>query len=176
MNNLYFACLDCKVYVDAGYRWAFWSLEEPGLVARGRRVSVESVLSAGEYWKPYKTESADWLYKNVLPSVDLFLRSHNTHAVIYGALADFLPGDGDGFLDWLQLGFMPQLLPRYFVEYLGLKTWDEVRSFVAVQESTPWWWMLEWDNLHDKVRNKFQELIDSQTVKPQSCCARRGAT
>jgi uncharacterized protein len=23
MNNLYFACTDCKTYTDAGYRWAY---------------------------------------------------------------------------------------------------------------------------------------------------------
>ena len=67
---------------------------------------------------------------------------------------------------------MPQLLPRYFAEYLGLKTWDEVRSFVAGQGSEPWWWMLDWDNLHNKARKKFQELIDSKAVKRQVCCAR----
>ena len=164
MNNLYFACTDCKVYVDAGYRWAYWSLEEPAVVRRGRPVSVESVLAAEEYWTPYKTESADWLYEKVLPSVRHFLERHKHHRIIYGNMADFLPSDGEGFLDWLQLGFMPQLLPRYFVEHLGLKTWDDVRSFIAGQESEPWWWLLEWDNLHNKARKKFQELIDSESV------------
>jgi hypothetical protein len=172
MNNLYFACIDCKVYVDAGYGWAYWSLEEPGVVRRGRPVSVESVLSAKEYWTPSRTESADWLYEKVLPSVRYFLERHTDHTVIYGCIADFLPFDGEGFLDWLQLGFMPQLLPRYFVEYLGLKTWDEVRNFIADQESEPWWWMLEWDDLHDKARKKFQELIKSAAVDRQVCCAR----
>jgi hypothetical protein len=161
MNNLYFACMDCKVYVDAGYRWAYWWLEEPGVVARGESISVESVLSAREYWTPSETESADWLYEEVLPSTRHFLERHKSHRVIYGQMEDFLPFNGEGFLDWLQLGFMPQLLPRYFVECLGLKTWDEVRNFVAGQESAPWWWMLEWENLHNKARKKFQELIDS---------------
>ena len=172
MNNLYFACTDCKVYLDAGYRWAYWLLEEPGVVSRGQPVSVDAVLSAKGYWTPSRTESADWLYEKVLPSVRHFLERHKNHPIIYGNLADFLSVDGEDFLDWLQLGFMPQLLPRYFVEYLGLKTWDEVRIFIAGQESAPWWWMLEWDGLHDKARKKFQELIDSTTVEPQVCCAR----
>jgi hypothetical protein len=175
MNNLYFACMDCKVYLDAGYLWAYWSLEEPGVVRRGRHVSVESVLSAKEYWSPSKTESADWLYEKVLPSVGDFLERHKDHPVIYGQMADFLQLDGEGFLDWLQLGFMPQLSPRYFIEYLGMKTWDEVCSFIACQESAPWWWMLEWDNLHDKARRKFQELIDSGRFHEQICCARNCA-
>ena len=172
MNNLYFACTECKVYVDAGYGWAFWSLEEPGVVCRGRLVCVEAVLSAKDYWTPSRTESADWLYDKVLPSVRKFLDRHGRHSIIYGCISDFLPADGEGFLDWLQLGFMPQLLPRYFVEYLGLKTWDEVRLFVANQESAPWWWMLDWDNLHDKARRKFQELIDSPAANRRACCAR----
>ena len=172
MHNLYFACMDCKVYVDAGYRWAYWSLEETGVVRRGGPVSVEKVMSAKEYWTPYKTESADWLYEKVLPSVRRFLERHKGHSITYGNQADFLPSDGEGFLDWLQLGFMPQLLPRYFAEYLGLKTWDDVRSFVAGQEGEPWWWMLDWDDLHNKARKKFQELIESEPVNRQVCCAR----
>jgi hypothetical protein len=172
MDNLYFACIDCKVYLDAGYGWAYWSLEEPGVVRRGSTVSVETVLSAKEYWTPFRTESAEWLYEEVLPSARHFLERHKRHRIVYGNTADFLPFDGEGFLDWLQVGFMPQMLPRYFVEYLGLKTWDEVRSFIAGQQSPPWWWMLEWEGLHDKARKKFQELIDSGAVTRQTCCAR----
>ena len=54
----------------------------------------------------------------------------------------------DGLLDWMQVGFLPLLLPRYFVERLGFKTWDEVASFIARQDNVPWWWMLDWDDLH----------------------------
>ena len=167
MNNIYFACTDCKVYVDAGYRWAYWSLEETGVVRRGEPVSAESVLSAEEYWTPSKTESADWLYNEVLPAVRFFLREHESHHIIFGNTADFLPPDGEGFLDWMQVGFEPQLLPRYFVEQLGLKTWEQVRSFIAKQDAAPWWWMLEWEGLHDKVRRKFQELIESRNFSHQ---------
>ena len=46
MNNLYFACCDCKIYIDAGYRWAYWELEEARIVARRKPVDVESVLKA----------------------------------------------------------------------------------------------------------------------------------
>jgi hypothetical protein len=160
-SNLYFACTDCKVYVDAGYGWAHWSLEETGAVRRGEAASVESVLSAQEYWTPSKTDSADWLYKEVLPAVRCFLREHEHHSIIFGNTADFLPADGCGFLDWMQVGFEPQLLPRYFVEHLGLKSWEQVRGFVADQEAPPWWWLLEWEGLHDKARRKFQELLES---------------
>jgi hypothetical protein len=171
MNNLYFACADCKIFVDAGYRWAYWSLEETGVVARGMPVSVESVLEAQDYWMPSKTESADWLYKEVLPSVRCFLGAHKHHRVVFGNTSDFLPADGCAFLDWMQIGFMAQLLPRYFIERLGLKTWDQVRDFIATENAAPWWWMLEWEGLHDKARNKFQELIESTDANEQLHCA-----
>src|SRR2546426_1899990 len=116
MNNLFFACTECRTYIDAGYRWALWSLEEPGVVTRDRPVSVESVLSAREYWSPPRTAGADWLYAEVLPSVRRFLEEHRCHRIVFGNTADFLSPDGDGLLDWMQVGFLPLLLPRYFVE------------------------------------------------------------
>jgi len=160
MTNLYFACSDCKVYVDAGYRWASWWLEEPGVVRRGSPVSVDAVLSARNYWSPARTDSADWLYSEVLPSVRRFLEEHKSHNLLFGNTSDFLTGEAD-LLDWMQVGFLPVLLPRYFVERLGFKTWDQVASFISRQDSTPWWWMLEWDDLHAKAKRKFQELVES---------------
>ena len=175
MTNLYFACTECKVYVDAGYRWASWWLEEPGIVKRGKPVSVESVLSAREYWAPGRTDGAEWLYTEVLPSVRRFLGEHQVHQIVFGNTADFLSIGGDDLLDWMQVGFSPLLLPRYFVERLGLQTWDQVSSFIARQDSTPWWWMLEWDDLHAKARKKFQELIESNRFGQKAVgCNRRG--
>lgn len=172
MTNLYFACTDCKVYVDAGYRWATWWLEEPGIVKRGGPVSVESVLSAREYWAPGRTDSAQWLYTEVLPSARRFLEEHRCHRLVFGNTSDFL-SDAD-LLDWMQVGFLPLLLPRYFVERLGFQTWDQVSSFIARQDSTPWWWMLEWDDLHAKARQKFQELVESNCFGKKSAgCERR---
>jgi len=170
MNNLYFACIDCKVYVDAGYRWALWSLEEPGIVKRGIPISVDSVFAASEYWTPWNTGSAEWLQSEVLPSVRRFLEEHRKHRLVFGNTADFLSQDGDGILDWMQVGFSPALLPRYFVERLGFKTWDQVCNFVARQASLPWWWMLDWDDLHNKFRQKFQDLVESRNP-----CQRSGA-
>ena len=166
MTNLYFACTDCKVYVDAGYRWASWWLEEPAVVARGESVSVDSVLSASEYWSPVKSDSADWLYSEVLPSVRHFLSEHKSHRIVFGNTADFF--GGDDLLDWMQVGFLPLLLPRYFVERLGFKSWDQVSNFIGRQDSAPWWWMLEWDDLHAKARKKFQELVESRVPCKES--------
>jgi hypothetical protein len=105
----------------------------------------------------------------VLPSVRRFLDEHRLHRIVFGNTADFLPADGNGVLDWMQVGFLPLLLPRYFVEKLGFKTWDQVSSFIARQDSTPWWWMLEWDDLHNKARSKFQELVESRTGCRAQC-------
>ncbi len=171
MTNLYFACTDCRVYVDAGYRWASWWLEEPGIVKRGKQVNVELVLSAREYWTPTKTDSADWLYSEVLPSVRRFLEEHRCHRLVFGNTSEFLSSDAD-LLDWMQVGFLPLLLPRYFVERLGFKTWDQVANFIARQDSTPWWWMLDWDDLHDKARRKFHELVELSRVR-HKCVTRK---
>jgi hypothetical protein len=133
---------------------------------------VDSVLSAREYWTPGKTDSAQWLYSEVLPSVRRFLDEHRFHRIVFGNTGDFLSLDDSGLLDWMQVGFLPLLLPRYFVERLGFKTWDEVSNFIARQDSTPWWWMLEWDGLHEKARKKFQQLIDSKSDGARSGCSR----
>jgi hypothetical protein len=172
MTSLYFACTDCKVYIDAGYRWAAWWLEEPGVVRRGKQVAVDLVLSAREYWSPERTEGAQWLYGEVLPSVRRFLEEHRCHRIVFGTTGDFLSLDDNSLLDWMQVGFLPLLLPRYFIERLGFKTWDEVANFVARQDNTPWWWMLEWDGLHEKARNKFQQLVDSKHGGKESGCSR----
>ena len=162
MSNIYFACTDCKVYVDAGYRWAVWWLEERGVVRRSEPVSVDSVLAAKDYWTPFDAESANWLRSEVLPAVRRFLDEHGSHRIVYGNTSDFSVSQID-LLDWMQVGFLPLLLPRYFVERLGFKTWDQVASFIARQDSPPWWWMLEWDDLHAKARKKFCESVQSMS-------------
>ena len=161
-SNVYFACTECKAFVDAGYRWAVWRLEEAGVVMRGRPAQVDPLLSAREYWNPPKSDSSYWLEAEVLPSARRFIDEHKGHRIVFGATADFLSPDPDDILNWMQVGFLPLLLPRYFVERLGFETWDEVASFIAHQDSPPWWWMLEWDDLHGKARKKFQELVGSR--------------
>ena len=158
-SNVFFACMDCKVYVDAGYRWAVWWLEELGLVTRGKPAPVDRLLSAREYWTPPKSESSYWLEAEVLPSARRFLDEHRCHRIVFGGTADFLSPDPDDILNWMQVGFLPVLLPRYFFERLGFETWDQVARFIERQDSAPWWWMLEWDDLHAKARRKFCELV-----------------
>ena len=52
MTFLFFACCDCKIYTDAGDRWAYWELEGRGVVGRGVPVDVEAVLNATGFWNP----------------------------------------------------------------------------------------------------------------------------
>src|SRR5436190_24250446 len=107
MNNLYFACTDCYIYIDAGYRWAYWTLENAVLVKRGQSVCVENVFLFNEYWNPPIESNLDfsvngitipipsqfisesisdkphWLYDEVLPSVRDFLKEHQRHHIIF---------------------------------------------------------------------------------------------
>jgi len=165
MTNLYFACTDCKIYIDAGYSWASWTLEEADVVKRGDSISVEAVLAAEDYWNPPRSESSTWLYNGILPSVHRFLEDHREHVIIFATITEFLSTGDERFLDWMQVGFMPQLLPRYFVERLGFKSWDQVCNFVAENGSTPWWWMLDWENVHDKAVKKFHQAVESKAAR-----------
>ncbi len=69
MNSLFFACIDCKIYIDAGDRWAYWELEEPGTVSRTKTVNIERVLAAEKYWNPPRDEDSRWLYEGVFPTL-----------------------------------------------------------------------------------------------------------
>ena len=91
MNNLYFACADCKVYVDAGYRWAYWELEKAGIVSRNQMVSVEAVLGADSYWNPPLEDSSNWLYQEIFPTLREFLSTHRFHKVVFGQEEEFAP-------------------------------------------------------------------------------------
>ena len=70
MNNWYFACAACRDYVDAGYRHAYWALEDPGIVNRSTIVDTSAVLQAREYWDV----QACWLVE-LLPAVPSVPRS-----------------------------------------------------------------------------------------------------
>ncbi|MDZ4659915.1 MAG: hypothetical protein SH868_20250 [Bythopirellula sp.] len=83
MNEVYFACPNCRFYIDAGYRWAYWLLEEPGIVQRGEGVDVEVVFSCDEYWYPPAEECSEWLCEKILPSVRKFLEEHRSHGIVY---------------------------------------------------------------------------------------------
>lgn len=83
MNCRYFACPGCRVYVDAGYRWAYWHLERSGEVRLGEGVDVDRVLCRDEYWNPPEEERSEWLYGRVLAGVRRFLGEHRGHGIVY---------------------------------------------------------------------------------------------
>jgi hypothetical protein len=137
VNTLYFACRTCRIYVDAGYRHAYWELEDAGIVDRSNSVDVSLVLGAHDYWNV----EAQWL-KELLPAVRRFLVQHAEHGVTFGDIEDIpIPSPKDGLFDWLmEAGGVLEELPRYYVERLGFRTWDEVAEHVRRSKQRPTWW------------------------------------
>lgn len=83
VNCVYFACVDHRKYVDAGYRWAYWTLEQAGVVQKDHDVDIERLLSVSEYWNPPDEERSAWLCSDVLPTVRSFLLRHAGHRIVY---------------------------------------------------------------------------------------------
>jgi hypothetical protein len=163
MNNLYFACNDCKIYIDAGYRWAYWQLEDPGVVSRRKVISVESVLAASNFWNPPKDEISRWLYDEIFPPLKTFLGDHKDHLIVFGDIEDLIPDDDACYLDWMQIGYRMQPTPRYFAEVLGLNTWIQVDQYMETQEFLPAWWIdLPW---RVEGKKRFEELIRKKASK-----------
>ena len=79
MNDLYFACTDCKIIADCGYRWAYWHLLHPGVVRPRERIDVRRVLEAEDYWNPPAESERAWLYDAVFPSIRTMLAEHGKH-------------------------------------------------------------------------------------------------
>ena len=167
MNNLFFACRDCKTYIDAGYRWVHWQLEEPRILDRVSSVNVQSVLAAPNYWNPPKDEGSRWLYEEVLPAVRQFLLDHLSHHVAFGEEEEFAPIQSDDYFDWMQVGYLATPTPRYLVEILGLNSWEEVGEFVEGQRIPPAWWGVTWPDpsLHERAKHKFEELVRRKKVR-----------
>ncbi len=161
VNNLYFACRDCKTYIDAGYRWAYWQLEEAGIVVRGEEVNVEAVLAARDYWNPPQDGNSRWLCEEVFPPLRKFLHDHKSHQVVFGEEDDFAP-PGDEYFDWMQVGYQPIPTPRYLVDVLGIKSWEQVHEYMEKQKTPPPWWEVTWlgdPSPQEKGRQKFEELV-----------------
>lgn len=163
MIDRFFACIDCKIYIDCGGRWAYWQLEEPGTVARKQRVNIESVLEAKRYWNPPKDGESRWLYEELFPPLQIFLRDHSGHEVIFGELDDFASKDGEPDFKWMQVGYLPSLTPRYLVEVLGFRDWEQVREYIQGLTIPPAWWGVTWidPSPHEQARRRFEELVES---------------
>jgi hypothetical protein len=166
MNNLYFACCECKIYIDAGYRWAYWELEHRDLVSRKKDVAVEAVLAAQNYWNPPKDETCRWLYEEIFPPLRAFIENHQRHRLIFGELEDFAPED-DYYLYWMQVGYCMQPTVRYLVEVLGLATWEQVDKYMSRQDLPAAWWEVTWwgnPSSHEKGKQRFETLVREKQV------------
>ena len=103
MNNRYFICKTQKKYTDAGYRWAYWQLEDKGVITLGAPVDIDSVLSDHDYWNPDKSEKSEWLCTEILPSVRQFLEAHRAEGIEY-VDEDFLCEQWDLGYEWCEVG------------------------------------------------------------------------
>jgi hypothetical protein len=101
MNFRYFACPVCKKFTSAGYRWAYWCLEHPGLVEPNKPVDIGALLSASEYWQPPLDRDSTWLYEEVFPLVKAFLSEHADHRIIFVESGDFF--DREDFDSWVEI-------------------------------------------------------------------------
>lgn len=164
MNNLYFACGNCKIYIDAGYRWVYWELEEAGVVSRRKEVNVDAVLAAESYWNPPKDENSRWLYDEVLPPLRSFISEHRAHKIVFGESEDFAPDNDELDFEWMQVGYLLMPTVRYLVEVLGLESWHEVCELMERKEIAPGWWEDTWSGdppPREKGRQKFEELVSA---------------
>ena len=83
MNDRFFACPNCRKYTDAGYRWAYSTLEEAGYVSLRGGVDCGSLLKCSEYWNPFDDDRNDWLVNSILPTVRKFIVEHDAHGIVY---------------------------------------------------------------------------------------------
>jgi len=139
MNGVYFACRDCKNYIDAGYRWPVSTLFPNQWEQFPLAISVEEVLAHSEYWggvtaHPYLAAA--------LPAARRFLLFHRTHRLLFGDTESFMDFDDlkHGYLEWLDEGSLEEpklqticLEPRYFAEHQALryKSWESVEKYCS---------------------------------------------
>ena len=83
MNGVYFVCRKPREYTDAGYRWAYWTLEDKGVVTPGAPVGVAAVFDQEEYWNPAEAERNAWLCQDILPTVRRFFIEHQSDGIEY---------------------------------------------------------------------------------------------
>lgn len=163
MNNVYFACTECKTYVDAGYRWAYSQLEKPKTVLKGTVVEADHLLSVDRYWKPEPSEGNSWLL-STLSHAEKFILSHKAHRIVYGDIEHIMGPDPDEYEQFAWMNEHPahatDLKPRNFIEQFGIRTWGEVTSYLASHPGKPWWYTLP--SARMVARRKFDELILSE--------------
>jgi hypothetical protein len=160
-----FACLDCKQYIDAGYRWCYTHLERPGIVAPGERFDVDRVLAAAEYWAippvgqtatawpdslpsqlkaflqpaPIPQASCEWLEK-LMPEVGVFLLFHREHELRFGEHANEHFYSGSDFLEWDDVGVgEPHDISIQSLCAKGCRKWADVEAHMQSRRLPVWW-------------------------------------
>ena len=163
MNHIYFACCSCRVYIDAGYRWA---AHLPASVYDDAPLNVEAVMRAENYWRG--VEEADWL-RELLPKIRQFLEAHRQHDLVFGQEEKFLSRDEPSSLFWTEIEDIDPTddeanaqisffwSPVVFVEVFNYRTWEEVGSYLT---KTPYetWWFCD-SQLRYEARRVFEYLV-----------------
>jgi hypothetical protein len=141
VKERYFACLECVEHINAGFRWGYWTLEQPGIVRCGQAVDIDAVMSAQDFWQSDAAPLQD-----LLPAVRRFLLFHQDHDLVFGEVENFMDWDDRQspryFIQWLDvLNTKPEgYTPRDFVHRLGFRNWSQVLDYVKTPENTPYWW------------------------------------
>jgi hypothetical protein len=137
MNNVYFACQDCKKYIDAGYRSTLSTLYLDQWDQFPITVSVDEVLS---YKDPLDSVADRPYLAGAVPSAHYFLVAHQTHNILFGDDESFKNFDEPNYsyLQWLDVGSLEEptlnttcFEPRYFVEHQSLRfsSWSQVEAY-----------------------------------------------
>jgi hypothetical protein len=140
MNDRYFGCIKCKELTDAGYRWAYATLEEPKVVKSGQSVDVSLLLAASEFWSPLAEDTSPRLVA-VLSAVRGFLMTHAAHGIRYGEDHHLFDADSTEELAWLETG--PEAHPtlRSIVAEHTVRSLADLESLLGARpELQPWWW------------------------------------
>ena len=166
MTSRQFACLDCKQYINAGYRWCYTHLERTGIVIPGEILDAERVLATAEYWaisaagqttstwldslppqlnaflktSPLVQTSTEWLEK-LLPEVHTFLLLHRNHELRFGEAANEHFYSGTDFLEWddAEAG-EPFDISVQSLCTRGCREWVDVELYMKSRRSPVWWW------------------------------------
>jgi hypothetical protein len=162
-----FACLDCKQYINAGYRWCYTYLERPGIVTAGELLDVDKVLARAEYWaipaagqtttawldslpphvsgflqaSPLVQTSTAWLEK-LLPEVHAFLLFHRKHKLKFGEAAnEHFYSAGTDFLEWddVEAG-EPLDVSIQSLCTKGCREWADIEAYMNSRQLPVWWW------------------------------------
>ena len=136
-----FACLDCKQYINAGYRWCYSHLEHSGIIAPGEFLDVGKVLARAEYWAiPAAGPNTEWLAK-LLPEVRAFLLFHREHELRFGEAANEHFYSGTDFLEWddAEAG-EPSDISVQSLYTKGCREWADVEVYMKSRRLPVWWW------------------------------------